>query len=226
MRGPQALDPVRVADSVRARAGVESWGRCRLNEVCDTLGVCRMYRSARTVAEFRTPAFVASMDDGFVIGLASDAPRALTRVRFMVAHELGHIVTSEQGEFPRGDGVELFCDEFARALLMPRGCIPSRPDVGGIVSMSETYGLPVVQVAIAVSEIWGLDLHIAVVDARRVDLMALRRASTTSARHSWSDVQSTVFQSCIGSCRLSWRNKRHHTRVVSFSLSAGVRRVA
>lgn len=86
-------------------------------------------------------AFCAWRDGYPIIGLLSDVPG--DRIRFSVAHELGHLVLHRPGE--TGKSIEAQADEFAAELLTPRVAIeqsmPSKVTLSNLTMLKTQWGV-------------------------------------------------------------------------------------
>lgn len=102
-------------------------------------------------------AFCAWRDGEPVVALLSGVPA--DRVRFSVAHELGHLVLHEAGQ--TGRDVEAEADEFAAELLTPlpamRKVIPHRPTLSAFVMLKTQWGVSVKSLVRRAREIGAVD---------------------------------------------------------------------
>lgn len=83
-----------------------------------------------------------------------------TRLRFTLAHELGHAILAKTGPRARqtGDEVERICDMFAAEMLMPvndlRRGFPGKPRVETIANVAAAYGVSHTAAARRISDLW------------------------------------------------------------------------
>jgi Zn-dependent peptidase ImmA (M78 family)/transcriptional regulator with XRE-family HTH domain len=87
-------------------------------------------------------AFCAWRDGRPVVAVLDGAPG--DRLRFSVAHELGHLLLHSARDLRR-EPVEREADRFAAELLMPehaiRAALPARPTLTGLIPLKNTWGV-------------------------------------------------------------------------------------
>lgn len=143
-----------VAAQARQAVGFTS-GRLSVRRVCEAAGVKVLCRPL-AVGQRRHTAMLVPTHDGFSVVVdpllwerAADATAARRRLRFVVAHELGHTVFYRPGRPPsRIDPVdkreERFCHRFATALLLPaEAAREARLDPQGLYSLAASYDVSV-----------------------------------------------------------------------------------
>lgn len=156
----------RVAEQLRARIGMSRRDRCNLQSVCDLLAI-RVVRADFDPQRVRTPAFLAPNGGLLVVVLAPVIAEDMDRKRFVVAHEVGHALFYERrrGVVGRRTKItideEVFCDAFARALLLPRDVLGSIAQRGELGRIAEQYGLPATEAAVEAARVWGVDVAVA-----------------------------------------------------------------
>lgn len=139
MVAPDCLDP---SSALRQDIASEAWRwrtprlkgqrnhRVNVHGVADALGLELRYRPLPQLGGLMVgPELVA------INSLASDPRR-----RFILAHEIGHVLVS-RGAFECPDEVEEWaCDWFARDLLAPLRLLPGRVD--DTRALARSYGIP------------------------------------------------------------------------------------
>ncbi|MEV6963424.1 XRE family transcriptional regulator [Streptomyces sp. NPDC051207] len=92
-----------------------------------------------------------------IIALLSDIPG--DRVRFTVAHELGHLVLHEPGQ--AGSAIEAEADAFAAELLTPRSALaqvmPMRPTLSSLAMLKTQWGVSIKSLVRGAREIGVID---------------------------------------------------------------------
>jgi hypothetical protein len=129
-----------------------------IGPICRASGACLRVKPLRS-AQGGLEAILSPRIGGFEITVDTEPPggwgfvpahlrEALHRhrLRFRVAHELGHTFFYDRGSkhprrmVPDSNDQEQFCDEFARALLIPPAAIPLRlPDPRAVVELAQQY---------------------------------------------------------------------------------------
>ncbi|MGP4048357.1 ImmA/IrrE family metallo-endopeptidase [Streptomyces sp. 2A115] len=101
--------------------------------------------------------FCAWQGDEPIIAVLSDVPG--DRVRFTVAHELGHLVLHEPGQ--TGSMVEAEADAFAAELLTPRAALaqvmPARPTLSSLAMLKTQWGVSIKSLVRGAREIGVVD---------------------------------------------------------------------
>jgi hypothetical protein len=121
------------------------------------------------------------------LGAASLARIRRHRIRFRVAHELGHTIFYKRapGQTPRrvaegGPHEEAFCDAFARALLLPDRAVRNCASVVRLVRVAQRYDVSIEVAARALGEIESSDVA-----------LFYWSASVQSPAVQWSNLQTT-----------------------------------
>ncbi|MBW8088512.1 ImmA/IrrE family metallo-endopeptidase [Streptomyces hygroscopicus subsp. hygroscopicus] len=101
--------------------------------------------------------FCAWRDTEPIIAVLSDVPGY--RVRFTVAHELGHLVLHEPGQ--TGSTIEAEADAFAAELLTPRAALaqvmPTRPTLNSLAMLKTQWGVSIKSLVRGAREIGVID---------------------------------------------------------------------
>lgn len=170
--GDGALDPVALADAVRRATRADPRHRVSLARVLSA-GRFRFRIADLAAAQGGREALLLPMPgDQFAIvvdptplggwGHFSHSVQrvtALARVRFRLAHEIGHSFFYLRGcaeptrlTAPGSANEETFCDRFAEALLIPRAVVRcTKPTPAEIFEVARTWGVSVEAAARAVS---------------------------------------------------------------------------
>jgi hypothetical protein len=102
--------------------------------------------------------------DGFSIAYFPDQEQR--RLRFTIAHELGHAILETTGARAprRGDEVERICDKLASALLMPRREFLARCGRGSslkqVAALSETFNCSLTAVLVRFASFFRYDIFV------------------------------------------------------------------
>lgn len=101
--------------------------------------------------------FCAWHDNRPIIAMLADVPG--DRIRFTVAHELGHLVLHEPGQ--SGKYVEAQADKFAAELLTPHAALakvmPARPTLSSLAMLKTQWGVSIKSLVRAAREIGVID---------------------------------------------------------------------
>lgn len=108
-------DPEVAAESLRARWGMGTGIVRNLIPLCELHGI----RVLSIAPDYRSVDAFSFYDNGTPF-IFLDTSKTAERLRFDVAHELGHLVMHGEHEYPHGKEAEAEANRFASAFLMPR----------------------------------------------------------------------------------------------------------
>jgi Zn-dependent peptidase ImmA (M78 family)/transcriptional regulator with XRE-family HTH domain len=111
-------DPELAAETVRARWGLGTGIVRHLLPSCELHGV----RVLSVAPDYRSVDAFSFYDNGTPF-IFLDTSKTAERLRFDIAHELGHLVMHGEHERPHGKEAEAEANRFASAFLMPRDSI-------------------------------------------------------------------------------------------------------
>lgn len=147
--------PVEAANRVRSALGFdERQPLPYLLLAVERLGVCVLGLPYRVTT---MDAFSAWYHEDPIIGVLSGAPG--DRLRFSVAHELGHLVLHHSGQ--TGKAVETEADQFAAELLAPLASLaavmPRHPTLNGLLMLKSQWGLSIKSLVRRARELGAID---------------------------------------------------------------------
>jgi Zn-dependent peptidase ImmA (M78 family)/transcriptional regulator with XRE-family HTH domain len=111
-------EPELAADAVRERWGLGSGPVRQLLPTCELHGV----RILGLAPEHRSVDAFSFYDNGTPFVFLNTS-KTVERIRFDLAHELGHLVLHGEHEYPQGREAEIEANQFASALLMARDSV-------------------------------------------------------------------------------------------------------
>lgn len=144
---PPRLDQVRTSDPIEAAHSVREQLGFSPSEPLPYIVIAVERLGVRVLGLPLTlptmDAFSAWQDNTPIIGLLSGVPA--DRLRFNVAHELGHLVMHQRGR--KGPELEAEADEFAAELLTPRASIlkslPKAPTLNNLTMIKTQWGVSI-----------------------------------------------------------------------------------